>query len=66
MDVLLGIPVVPPATENEQADRTLVLFSNWCVEDRRPIELPVVPIRGVWLLDHGVDDDWALLIQRAS
>src|SRR5438477_2934128 len=55
-DVLFRVPVIAPAADHEETDRLMAHRADGRVQDRGPIELPVVFIR-VGLLEDRVDDE---------
>src|ERR1700681_979167 len=58
--------MVPAAAECQKANRTLAVLTDRCVQNRRPVELPVVAVGGIRVFNHGVHDHWALFKQGSA
>jgi len=41
-DVVVGVPMILPASHDQQPDRSLAALGHWCVQNRRPVQLPVI------------------------
>src|SRR5207248_2649088 len=56
-DIVVRVPVVAPASDDEESERPLADLGDRRVKDRGPVELPLISLGGLGPVDHRVHDE---------